>query len=283
MAPEQVAGSKVGPAADRYSLATIAYEVLTGVIPFESEALLELLYAQVHRDPPVPSSRNSTLAPAADAVIMRGLAKDPEARWPSSAAFVDALEAALSGAHVAAVGRAGAPTPPVASTLPVTVPSRPSLAPAATRGGTGPDATVAVAYAPTVTPAAQRRSRRRLWVIGSIALVAVLLLALGICAAANQPTLSLSRSTVLAGESVVVNATHLPANQVGEIHLQSQLYVFQFRADKDGVVSRPISVPVDIELGDHLVSVCWNGTCTRTRRSPSLREWRLRPQAPRRA
>jgi hypothetical protein len=98
-------------------------------------------------------------------------------------------------------------------------------------------------------------------VIGSIALVAVLLLALGICAAANQPTLSLSRSTVLAGESVVVNATHLPANQVGEIHLQSQLYVFQFRADKDGVVSRPISVPVDIELGDHLVSVCWNGTC----------------------
>src|SRR5207249_2939037 len=44
MAPEQVTGSKVGPAADRYSLATIAYEMLTGVIPFDGEALMELLY-----------------------------------------------------------------------------------------------------------------------------------------------------------------------------------------------------------------------------------------------
>src|SRR5213080_1907936 len=49
MAPEQVTGGQVGPAADRYSLATIAYEMLTGVIPFDGEALMELLYAQVHR------------------------------------------------------------------------------------------------------------------------------------------------------------------------------------------------------------------------------------------
>jgi hypothetical protein len=48
---------------------------------------------------------------------------------------------------------------------------------------------------------------------------------------------------------------------VGEIHLQSQLYVFPFQADKDGVVSKEINVPFDIELGDHLVSVCWGGTC----------------------
>jgi len=58
MAPEQVTGSKVGPAADRYSLATIAYEMLTGVIPFDGEGLMELLYAQVHREPPPPSSRD---------------------------------------------------------------------------------------------------------------------------------------------------------------------------------------------------------------------------------
>src|SRR3982075_3926595 len=44
MSPEQVAGSQVGPAADRYSLATIAYEMLTGVIPFDGEGLLELVY-----------------------------------------------------------------------------------------------------------------------------------------------------------------------------------------------------------------------------------------------
>src|SRR5579864_6631556 len=77
MAPEQVTGGKVGPASDRYSLATIAYEMLTGVIPFDGLALMELLYAQVHRDPVPPSSRNPSLGPQVDAVIARGLAKDP--------------------------------------------------------------------------------------------------------------------------------------------------------------------------------------------------------------
>src|SRR5437764_7349806 len=80
MAPEQVTGSQVGPAADRDSLATIAYEMLTGVIPFDGEALMELLYAQVHRYPRAPSSRDSSLGPQVDAVIMRGLAKDPAAQ-----------------------------------------------------------------------------------------------------------------------------------------------------------------------------------------------------------
>ena len=103
MAPEQVTGSKVGPAADRYSLATIAYEMLTGVIPFDGEALMELLYAQVHRDPPLPSLRDRSLGTQVDAVIMRGLAKDPEARWSSCAAFVDALAAALKEGPVQSI------------------------------------------------------------------------------------------------------------------------------------------------------------------------------------
>src|ERR1700720_2990857 len=63
MAPEQVTGSKVGPAADRYALASIAYEMLTGVIPFDGVGLMELLYAHVHREPMPPSARNSLLGP----------------------------------------------------------------------------------------------------------------------------------------------------------------------------------------------------------------------------
>src|ERR1700730_3822539 len=58
MAPEQVTGSQVGPAADRYALASIAYEMLTGVIPFDGVGLMELLYAHVHREPVPPSTRN---------------------------------------------------------------------------------------------------------------------------------------------------------------------------------------------------------------------------------
>ena len=81
MAPEQVTGSQVGPAADRYALASIAYEMLTGEIPFAGEGLMELLYAHVHREPSPPSALNRSLGPRVDSVIMRGLAKDPAARW----------------------------------------------------------------------------------------------------------------------------------------------------------------------------------------------------------
>src|SRR5262249_43455033 len=116
MAPEQVTGSRVGPASDRYSLATIAYEMLTGVIPFEGEGLMELLYAQVHRDPPPPSARDASLGPRVDAAVMRGLAKDPAARWESATAFVDALADALGPERSVAATRVMAAHTPVAET-----------------------------------------------------------------------------------------------------------------------------------------------------------------------
>src|SRR5260370_22421418 len=103
MAPEQVMGHQVGPAADRYSLATIAYEMLTGVIPFDGEGLMELLYAQVHREPLPPSAHNTSLSPEVDAVLIRGLAKDPAARWESCTAFVEALATALASPATAKI------------------------------------------------------------------------------------------------------------------------------------------------------------------------------------
>src|SRR5256886_8884371 len=119
MAPEQVTGHQVGPAADRYSLATIAYEMLTGVIPFDGEALMELLYAQVHREPPSASVRNPSLSPQVDAVIARGLAKDPAARWESATAFVEALAGALASEPGPALARTMVMAPPAASTVPL--------------------------------------------------------------------------------------------------------------------------------------------------------------------
>src|ERR1700674_3774998 len=96
MAPEQVTGSSVGPSADRSSPATIAYEIQTGVIPFDGEGIIELLYAQVHREPMPPSARDASLGAQVDTVIMRGLSKDPAARWESCTAFVGALAEALA-------------------------------------------------------------------------------------------------------------------------------------------------------------------------------------------
>src|SRR5438128_4168014 len=130
MAPEQVTGSHAGPPADRYSLATIAYEMLTGVIPFDGEGLMEVLYAQVHRDPLPPSARNPSLGRRVDEVIMRGLAKDPAARWESCSAFVDALGTALGAFPGLRPVQPGLAAQAIASTVPLATAAVAERAPA---------------------------------------------------------------------------------------------------------------------------------------------------------
>jgi Protein kinase domain len=265
MAPEQVTGSKVGPPADRYSLATIAYEMLTGVIPFDGEALMELLYAQVHRDPVPPSARQPSLSRSVDTVVMRGLAKDPAARWESCSAFVDALSSALTSGHAPAVARTMVMAPVVSSTVPV---GAAAVAEHIAIEESEPElATMATAY-PSPPAGAPPRLHRRRSVIALIALGLILVLAAGGVVAwsiLNPPaTLSVSPNTVVAGTTVVVTASHLPANQVGEIQLWSVERIVTFRADGDGNVAVTLDIPRYLEPGDHLVKVCWDGTCHTT-------------------
>src|SRR5712692_3568984 len=264
MSPEQVTGSKVGPPADRYSLATIAYEMLTGSIPFDGEGLMEVLYAQVHRDPPLPSVRNTSLNPQVDAVVMRGLAKDPAARWESCTAFVDALAAALAGKTDPAVARTLLMTPAVASTVPLAAPVAGAAAamPGPARAdAVNPSATVAVPYPAAAQPVAKKKSRKGLFAALAAGVMVVLLILGVLLVAAARPTLSLSASTVRAGDTVVVNASHLPANQNGEIQLLSIVHAFPFHANASGDVSVPILVPRNIGAGDHTVRLCWNASC----------------------
>jgi hypothetical protein len=252
MAPEQVTGSHVGPAADRYSLATIGYEMLTGAIPFDGEGVLEVLYAHVHRDPPAPSTRRPDLGPRVDAVILRGLAKDPNQRWESCEAFVTALRQALAGAATPAVER----TVVMAAPLAETVPSPHQAAPAPV-----PMTHSTPAGIPAAVPVASRSHRTRntiLAALGVLVLLAALLLGY---AASHPPALSLSSNPVQAGDHVVVSATHLPANQDGEIQLLSPVKVFPFKSDGAGNVSQDVTIPRDIGTGDHIVRICWNNTC----------------------
>ncbi len=261
MAPEQVTGSAVGPPADRYSLATIAYEMLTGYIPFDGEALMELLYSQVHREPPLPSSRDASLGPRVDGVLMRGLAKDPAARWDSCADFVDALAAALVAGPVPAVAHTMVMAPPLPSTVPVAAAAVAERVAAPSRAAPAVMAYPAPAVATAAPPKRGPRMGLRLLIAAGL-LVALLLVLVIVWAAAFTPaTMALSSSTVVAGDTVVVTADHVPANQSGEIQLFSQPHTFGFRADGAGHVAVDILVPRDIGAGDHLVKICWNGTC----------------------
>src|SRR5437899_6594122 len=117
-APEQVTGSQVGPPADFFSQQKTAYEMLTGAFPYQDDSVLEMLYAHVHRDPVAPSVRRPDLGSGVDAVILRGLARDPIARWESCEAFVAALRSALEAAPSAVVERTLVLAPPLAATVP---------------------------------------------------------------------------------------------------------------------------------------------------------------------
>jgi serine/threonine protein kinase len=98
LSPEQLAGGSSTAASDRYALAVVAFELLTGTRPFAGERLAAQARRRVEVPPPRGSERAPELPARVDVVLQRGMAKDPEARWPTCAAFVESLERALGGA-----------------------------------------------------------------------------------------------------------------------------------------------------------------------------------------
>ena len=96
MSPEQVQGLTVDGKSDQFSLAVIAYEILTGERPFVGEHLSTIVF-RIVGDEPAPAHRlNSTLTDHIDQVLRKGLAKKPEDRYPTCSNFVGALELACA-------------------------------------------------------------------------------------------------------------------------------------------------------------------------------------------
>jgi serine/threonine protein kinase len=99
MAPEQARGlrEEIDSRSDQFSLAAIAYVLLTGSEPFRAEDPIAVLYQVVHADPPPPAALVPHLGRAVDAVIMKGLAKQSAERFPSVLEFAAALRQAIEG------------------------------------------------------------------------------------------------------------------------------------------------------------------------------------------
>ena len=96
MSPEQVQGATITGRADQFSLAVIAYEVLTGEKPFVAEYLPTLLFKIVREEPLLPQRLNPTLGPQVDAVLHKALAKNPADRYETCTDFINALAAACN-------------------------------------------------------------------------------------------------------------------------------------------------------------------------------------------
>jgi serine/threonine-protein kinase len=112
---------------------------------------------------------------------------------------------------------------------------------------------------------------RALWAIAAGG--AALLVLCGASAAVwitNQPrpaAVVLSRTTVAAGESVGISASHLPANQVAAVELGGRASrIGVLRADQSGNAAGQVELPGDAGPGDQLVSLCWNGACAASAR-----------------
>jgi protein kinase-like protein/WD40 domain-containing protein len=114
-APEQIQGLAVDGRADQYALACVAYQLLTGVTPFQRDQGMAVLFAHMSEPPPPLAAQRPGLPGAADEVLARALAKVPEKRYGSCREFADALQDAL-GAQAPrardAILAAGEGTPP---------------------------------------------------------------------------------------------------------------------------------------------------------------------------
>jgi serine/threonine-protein kinase len=127
LAPEQAMGDPATAASDRYSLAVVAFELLTGEKPFQAEHFAAQARAHIEDDPPRVSELDSSLTERVDDVIDRGMAKDPDYRWGSAEEFVERLEASL------AAPQRGRPAAPTAATRKLPDRTPPPAAPVAAR------------------------------------------------------------------------------------------------------------------------------------------------------
>jgi serine/threonine-protein kinase len=122
LSPEQAQGDRATPASDRYALAVVAFELLTGTRPYSSES--PTAEAAAHVNAPIPSvADRSGLPHELDGVFEHALAKDPAQRFQTDGEFV----AALRGAFADAAGQtrelaAVPPPPPTARTSPLPPP-----------------------------------------------------------------------------------------------------------------------------------------------------------------
>lgn len=98
VAPEALSGEVVTAAADQYSLATISYLLLTGHLPYTAKTPREM-FTQLLSQPPIALNRATPglqYSSAVEQAVMRGLAKAPKDRFPTSLEFARSLEAALA-------------------------------------------------------------------------------------------------------------------------------------------------------------------------------------------
>jgi serine/threonine-protein kinase len=104
ISPEQAEGQRVDGKSDLYSLAIVAYEILTGQVPFSGNTP-QLIIAHSQTPPPHPTTLVPALPPELNLVLTRGLSKRAQERFQSGNALVEALSIVARRHTIQPVGR----------------------------------------------------------------------------------------------------------------------------------------------------------------------------------
>ncbi len=162
MSPEQLEESAlVVPASDQYALGIVLYEMVTGRTPYLADTPVAMITKKLTAPLPPPSEFNPNLPEAVEHVILRALARDPEARFDSCSELAEQFAAALGGMPVDV-------QPPAVSSNDLTY-DYPAGTEAFTPTAPASPAPTAIPDGPTVT----ERRRMPAWLIGLIAVLGV--------------------------------------------------------------------------------------------------------------
>src|SRR5882724_5422813 len=147
MSPEQCETREVTGASDQYSLGVVAYEMLTGRLPFLGDSTMAVMYAHFNERPRPVAELRPDCPPNLSAGVMRMLEKDPAHRWPSMDDIVavcgrpslrhddpvrgEMITLAKAGAGSALMAELKTPTSPLVLSKPQTRARVPARSPAA--------------------------------------------------------------------------------------------------------------------------------------------------------
>ncbi len=160
MSPEQGRGLKVDTRTDVYSLGVMLYEMVTGQVPYDAETPMAIVLKHITAPLPLPRKVNPGIPEVVERVILKAMAKTPDARFHTTTELADALDKAVAKLPLPA--------------------QRPEPQPAPTVVPAAPDTALNVEPAPTLrvrAPAAKKIIP--LWALGGIGVVALLMLIAG--------------------------------------------------------------------------------------------------------